>query len=67
MDETQKFRAIFQVNLEVHQLEKNGQCDGHLVPANKLSEYGLKPLFVKKIDGNTLHECLLKLKEIFGL
>jgi hypothetical protein len=65
MDETQKFRCVYQVQLEVHQLEPNGMCDGHLVPNSKLSEYGLKSIFTGKIDGNTLHDCLTKIKEKF--
>jgi hypothetical protein len=67
MDDTKPFRAVFQVNLEIFGLESNGQCDGHLVPNSKLREYNLKPVFTGKVDGQTLHECLMKLKEMFGV
>jgi hypothetical protein len=67
MDDTKPFRCVMQIQLEVFGLEPNGQCDGHLVPISKLKEYGLKPVFTGKCDGQTLHECLMKLKEKFGV
>lgn len=66
MDESKKHRAILLVQMEVHELESNGQCSGHIVNNTKLAEYGLKSKFTIKIDGNNLDECLRKLKEKFN-
>jgi hypothetical protein len=64
MDESLPCRAILNVQIEVHNLEKNGECSGKIASMDKLKEYGLMFKRLYKLDGDNLHFCLMKLKEI---
>lgn len=64
MDE--KHRAILNISFEIHPLSKNGECNGHIVPASKLKEYDLKSKRLYKLDGENLNFLLSKLKEILN-
>ena len=63
MHENRPFRVIINYSLEVHNLEDSGECSGHIVPTAKLKEYGIKSHGLMKIDGQNLHDALMKVKE----
>lgn len=59
-----KQRAILNIGIEVHGLNQNQECDGHVLANAQLREYGIKPRSVYKMDGETVHDVLTKLKRI---
>lgn len=63
MNEAKKFKAILHVTLEVHPVDQNNQCTGHIVPSAKLAEYGLKAQKLFYIEGQDLHHTLMNVKE----
>ena len=64
MTETQRpHTAVLNIMVEVHSLSDNGECSGNIVNSKKLEEYGLKPAFLLGVNGNSMEDCLIKLKE----
>jgi len=63
MNEAARHRCVIHLSVDVHELDKVGQCTT-LVPNSKLTEYGIVRKKLYKLDGETLHECLTKLKSV---
>lgn len=62
-DESKRHRAVLNVKIEVHELLSSGECAGRPVRLSEHPGYNLRPSMLFSVDGETLHQCLLKLKE----
>ena len=58
------YRAIINMNIEVHKVNDKNECSGMIVPTNELSGYGLANCMLLAIDGQTKNDCLTKLSEL---
>ena len=56
-------KCTMNVQLEVHELNKRGECD-KLVSESELKEAGIKSKFILVVKGETKKECLKKIKEL---
>ena len=57
------YKAILNVQLEVHEVNKQGECTGHVLSPDELNKAGIKTVFLTDIDGATKNDCLTKLRE----
>jgi hypothetical protein len=57
------YKAILNVRLEVHEVNKEGECTGNTLSPAELNKAGIKTAFLADISGVTKNDCLTKLKE----
>lgn len=57
------YKAILNVRLEVHEVNKQGECTGNTLSPAELKGLGIKTAFLTDIEGVTKNDCLTKLKE----
>lgn len=57
------YKAILNIQLEVHEVNSKGECSGNVVDKDELAGLGIKTAFLADIDGITKNDCLTKLKE----
>ena len=59
---TRPHTAVLNVMVEVHSLLDTGECSGKTVGIDVLEEHGIKSEFLLSVTGNSLNDCLNKLK-----
>lgn len=56
------YRAVIDLRMEIQE-EKNGVCQGKIIPDSEMKDYGLKNNQLVTIVGATKNDCLTKVKE----
>ena len=58
------YRAIINLNVEVHKVNDKNECSGMIVSTSELLPYDLRNSMLLSVDGATKNDCLTKLSEI---
>ena len=57
-------KAVLQITIDVMDVKPTGECSGRPLKNNELSEFGLKTVMTRTINGFDRQDCLTKLKRL---
>lgn len=59
-------KAVIHMHIQVHEVNKTGECTGKLVTKEELAQVGIQPKILLTINGFDKFECLKKLRNILN-